>query len=67
MWAEDDIDYLKKLNSRFKKYYEDFKDIRNVVLVECSENVEETYQRVKKVVLKSVVDEKQRKLGEYEK
>ncbi|GEM_PF-1977007 len=67
MWAEDDIDYLKKLNSRFKKYYEDFKDIRNVVLVECSENVEETYQRVKKVVLQSVVDEKQRKLGEYEK
>jgi len=64
-WGYKDIGYLHKVNNEFKAYYEAFKDLRSIELVEASPIIEETYQKVKAVIMQRMVDEKQRTLSEY--
>ncbi len=49
-WGEDNLTYLVTINGAYKKYYEDFKDLRPIFLVEASGGLEETYEKVKTLI-----------------
>ncbi|MDD5416455.1 MAG: deoxynucleoside kinase [Candidatus Aenigmarchaeota archaeon] len=46
-WGEDDLEYLKNVNELYKEYYDDFKDIKNIILIDASGTLEETYSKVR--------------------
>ena len=48
--GEEDFEYLKKINSEFKKYYEDFKIIRDIYLVDASGTLDETISKIKEII-----------------
>ena len=64
-WGEKDLGYLREVNTGFRSYYDSFKDIRNIALIEARPVIEETYSLVKKVVSKYVRDRNQKTLDEF--
>jgi len=46
-WGEDNLEYLQNINESYKKYYDDFKDIKNIVLIDSSGSLEDTYSQVR--------------------
>ncbi|MCD6367946.1 MAG: deoxynucleoside kinase, partial [Candidatus Aenigmarchaeota archaeon] len=51
-WSEDNLEYLKKLNGEFYKYYHNFKDLKPVYLVDASGTVEETCEKIEKIIFR---------------
>lgn len=49
-WGEDDLRYLMLVNSEFKKYYEGFKDVKPLHLVDASGTVEETCRQIENII-----------------
>ncbi len=49
-WGEGDIEYLKNINSSYKKYYDDFRDLKNIQLVDAGGDLEETYIKAKDII-----------------
>ena len=49
-WGEDDLHYLKLVNHEFKKYYEGFKDIKPIYLVDASGTVEKTCREIENII-----------------
>ncbi|MBU3896330.1 MAG: deoxynucleoside kinase [Nanoarchaeota archaeon] len=49
-WGEDDLEYLKSVNELYKKYHDDFKDVKNIVLVDASGSLEDTYSQVRATI-----------------
>ena len=54
-WGEDDIEYLDKIVTEYRKYYDDFKDILPVKKVDASGTLEQTYKKTKNVIEKYLV------------
>lgn len=51
-WAEDDRNYLKRINTEFKKYHEGFKDIKPLYLVDASGTLGETRAKIEEIIRK---------------
>ncbi len=66
-WGEKELSYLRQVNTGFRTYYDGFKDIRRLELVEAQPVIESTYKLVKRVVSRYVHDQSQRTLGEFKK
>ena len=49
-WGEEDFEYLKKVNALFKQYYEDFKTVRNIHLIDASGTLEENIDKIKDTI-----------------
>ena len=49
-WSEDDLDYIKKINKSFRDYYEGFKDVNPIYLVDYSGSVKETCEKIQKII-----------------
>ncbi|VVC04949.1 Thymidylate kinase [Candidatus Burarchaeum australiense] len=64
-WGEKDLSYLRQVNTGFRSYYDSFKDIRNISLVEAQPVIEGSYALVKRIVSRYVKDVKQRTLDEF--
>ncbi|MFH1285770.1 MAG: deoxynucleoside kinase [Candidatus Micrarchaeota archaeon] len=64
-WGEDDEEYLNKVNEEFKKYYENFKEMRTIVLLEATGCVEDIYDSARKIIRTHIADTKQRSLKEF--
>lgn len=54
-WSEEDLQHIKAVNSRFKSYYEGFKDVNPLYLVDASGTVSKTANKIEKII-KSNVD-----------
>ncbi len=54
-WSEEDLKHIKAVNSKFKSYYEGFKDVNPIYLVDASGTVSETVNKIENII-KSNVD-----------
>jgi len=49
-WSENDLNYLKKINSEFEEYYKGFKDINPIYLVDASGTIGETCKKIENII-----------------
>ncbi|OYT42840.1 MAG: hypothetical protein B6U88_02740 [Candidatus Aenigmarchaeota archaeon ex4484_56] len=55
-WGEDDIDYLKKINQGFINYYNAFRDLKRIYLVDISGTLEESITSVINIIQENQTD-----------
>lgn len=49
-WSEEDLKHIKVVNSKFKSYYEGFKDVNPIYLVDASGTVSETVNKIENII-----------------
>jgi len=49
-WGEQDIDYVRKINNAFLQYYNDYRDVKNVCLVNASNDLIKNIENVKQII-----------------
>lgn len=49
-WGENDKKHLKSINKAFYDHYQSFKDLKEVVLIDVTGSMEETYNKIKNVI-----------------
>ena len=49
-WGEYDLQYIKRINYEFKKYYKGFKDIKPIYIVDASGTVEEACRQIENII-----------------
>lgn len=49
-WSEENLDHIRKINSNFKRYYDGFKDVRPVYLVNASGTVREVCAKIEEII-----------------
>lgn len=53
-WSEENSHYLKRINSAMKEYYESYKNVKNIHLVDASGSIEDNQCKVEDVLLKYI-------------
>jgi len=52
-WSEENTNYLEKINSSFKKYYEEYEQVKNLHLVDASGTEKQTLKIIEDTIKKN--------------